>query len=63
MGACARRIHLGQLRREVLEQADVVVTPGAAYGASGEGYVRLSLTLTDDRLREAVRRIEEHVRL
>lgn len=47
----------------VLEQADVVVTPGAAYGPSGEGYVRLSLTVPDDRLEEAVRRIEERVRL
>jgi len=48
---------------QVLEQADVVVTPGAAYGACGEGYVRLSLTVPDDRLQEAVRRIEERVRL
>jgi len=47
----------------VLEQADVVVTPGAAYGPSGEGYVRLSLTVPDERLEEAVRRIEERVRL
>jgi LL-diaminopimelate aminotransferase len=49
--------------QQVLEQADVVVTPGAAYGPSGEGYVRMSLTLPDDRLQEAVRRIEERVRL
>lgn len=47
----------------VLEQADVVVTPGAAYGAAGEGYVRLSLTIADERLQEAVQRIEERVRL
>jgi LL-diaminopimelate aminotransferase len=48
---------------QVLEQADVVVTPGVAYGACGEGYVRLSLTVPDERLQEAVRRIEERVRL
>jgi LL-diaminopimelate aminotransferase len=48
---------------QVLDQAAVVVTPGAAYGAGGEGYVRLSLTVPDERLREAVRRIEERVRL
>jgi LL-diaminopimelate aminotransferase len=48
---------------QVLDQADVVVTPGAAYGAGGEGYVRLSLTVPDERLREAVQRIEERVRL
>jgi len=53
----------GSFTERVLEQADVVVTPGAAYGACGEGYVRLSLTVPDDRLHEAVRRIEERVRL
>jgi LL-diaminopimelate aminotransferase len=45
----------------VLERADVVVSPGNAYGPSGEGYVRLSLTVPDDRLYEAVRRIEASV--
>ena len=47
----------------VLEQADVVVSPGSAYGPNGEGYVRLSLTVAEDRLREAVSRIEEHLRV
>jgi LL-diaminopimelate aminotransferase len=42
----------------VLEQANVVVSPGTGYGASGEGFVRLSLTVPDDRLEEAARRIE-----
>jgi LL-diaminopimelate aminotransferase len=42
----------------VLEKAAVVVSPGPAYGPSGEGFVRLSLTVGDDRLSEAVRRIE-----
>jgi LL-diaminopimelate aminotransferase len=48
---------------QVLDQADVVITPGAAYGARGEGYVRLSLTVPDERLSEAVQRIEERVRI
>ena len=47
----------------VLEQAAVVVSPGSSYGPNGEGYVRLSLTLPDDRLREAVARIEQHLRV
>ncbi len=34
----------------VLDQADVIVSPGAAYGPSGEGYVRFSLTVPDERL-------------
>mgnify|MGYP003288313864 CR=1 FL=1 len=41
----------------VLDRADVVVSPGNAYGPSGEGYVRLSLTVPDDRLSEAMDRI------
>jgi len=45
--------------RELLERARVVVAPGSAYGPSGEGYVRFSLTLPDERLEEGVRRIRE----
>ncbi|HEY5262089.1 MAG TPA: LL-diaminopimelate aminotransferase [Solirubrobacteraceae bacterium] len=41
----------------VLEQASVVVSPGSAYGPSGEGWFRISLTTPDDRLAEAVERL------
>jgi LL-diaminopimelate aminotransferase len=43
----------------VLEQAAVVISPGGAYGASGEGYFRISLTTPDERLLEAVERIRQ----
>jgi LL-diaminopimelate aminotransferase len=46
----------------VLEEAAVVVSPGPAYGPSGEGYFRISLTVPDDRLKEAVGRIESSLR-
>jgi LL-diaminopimelate aminotransferase len=46
----------------VLEEAGVVVSPGPAYGPSGEGYFRISLTVPDTMLREAVRRIESSLR-
>ncbi len=42
----------------VLEEAAVVVSPGSAFGQSGEGFFRISLTVPDDRLEEAVDRIE-----
>jgi LL-diaminopimelate aminotransferase len=42
----------------VLEETGVVISPGGAYGASGEGFFRISLTTPDDRLIEAVERIE-----
>jgi LL-diaminopimelate aminotransferase len=41
----------------VLEQAAVVISPGSAYGPSGEGWFRISLTTPDDRLAEAVQRL------
>ena len=43
----------------VLEHAGVVISPGGAYGASGEGYFRISLTTPDDRLLEAVARLRQ----
>jgi LL-diaminopimelate aminotransferase len=46
----------------VLEEAGVLVSPGPAYGPSGEGFFRISLTVPDDRLEEAVRRIESSLR-
>ncbi len=45
----------------VLEEAAVVISPGSAYGASGEGFVRMSLTVPDDRLNEAAERIAKLV--
>ena len=41
----------------LLAEAGVVVGSGSAYGEHGEGYVRLSLTVPDERLAEAMERI------
>lgn len=41
----------------LLDEAGVFVAPGSGYGAHGEGYVRVSLTVPDDRLEEALGRI------
>jgi len=43
----------------LLDELAVVVTPGSGYGACGEGYVRLSLTLPDERLEEGLRRLSK----
>jgi len=42
----------------VLKQTGVVITPGSGFGKNGEGYVRFSLTVPSERLREAVDRIK-----
>ena len=39
---------------ELMEKAGVVVTPGASFGPSGEGYVRMALVLPPDKIAEAV---------
>jgi LL-diaminopimelate aminotransferase len=43
----------------VLEQAAVVISPGDAYGPSGAGFFRISLTAPEDRLLEAVERLRQ----
>jgi LL-diaminopimelate aminotransferase len=48
-----------QLCKTILNNADVVVTPGVGFGSYGEGYVRMALTVSQDRLKEAVDRIKK----
>jgi LL-diaminopimelate aminotransferase len=43
----------------LLERTGVLVAAGTAYGEYGEGFIRLSLTVPDERLREAMARIEK----
>ncbi len=45
----------------VLDQAGIVVTPGSGYGPSGEGYFRISLTIPEERVREAAERLKKHL--
>ena len=42
---------------ELMERAGVIVTPGASFGPSGEGYVRMALVLPPEGLRRAVEAI------
>lgn len=48
--------------RRALEQQGVVVLPGSAFGAGGEGFFRIALTVGPDRLREGVRRLGQILR-
>ena len=45
----------------VLEEAAVIISPGSMYGASGEGWFRISLTTPDERLSEALERMRTHL--
>ncbi|MFI4861769.1 MAG: aminotransferase class I/II-fold pyridoxal phosphate-dependent enzyme [Phycisphaerales bacterium JB063] len=41
----------------MVDQADVALTPGAAFGNRGEGYVRLALVENEQRIRQAMRQL------
>lgn len=42
---------------KLLKEADVVASPGAAFGPAGEGFLRLALVEKEDRIRQAIRQI------
>ena len=46
------------LAARLLEEIDIVVTPGSSYGKYGEGYIRLSLTTPDEQVEKGCRRLE-----
>ena len=46
----------------LIDATGVVVTPGVSYGARGEGYIRLSLTLADARVEEGLSRLAAFAR-
>ncbi len=46
-----------QFTSMLLDERDVVVTPGSGYGKYGEGYIRLSLTVQDDDLERGLERL------
>jgi LL-diaminopimelate aminotransferase len=45
----------------LLQKAHISLTPGHIYGQNGEGWIRLSLAVATERLREALGRLEEYV--
>ena len=57
--ANARRFTQDSVRfaYEILENAHVAVTPGAAFGANAEGYLRFSYAASQERIEEGLRRL------
>jgi LL-diaminopimelate aminotransferase len=52
----------GDYAARLVNETGVVLTPGASYGPAGEGYVRISLTVPDERLEEALARLSRFAR-
>ena len=48
----------GELADKLLYEANVFVTPGFIFGSKGEKYIRISLCATEEKLEEALKRIE-----
>ncbi len=59
--ACPEGIDSWGMFDRMLEQANVVITPGAGFGAAGEGYFRISAFNTLENVQEVCRRIEENL--
>ena len=43
--------------KKLLDEAGIAVTPGSGYGKEGEGFIRLSLTISDGRLEQGIDRL------
>ncbi len=52
-----------QLTERVLHEARVFITPGFIFGSNGNRHIRISLCAKDEKFREAVRRINEELRI
>jgi aspartate aminotransferase len=48
-----------EVAEKLLKEAHVAVTPGIAFGASGEDFIRISYATSIDRIREALERLEK----
>lgn len=51
-----------RISQEMLRQTGVVVVPGEAFGSEGEGFVRIALVESEERLKEAAKRIGRFIR-
>ncbi|HBM91224.1 MAG TPA: LL-diaminopimelate aminotransferase, partial [Rhodospirillaceae bacterium] len=43
----------------LLQKAGIVATPGNGFGQEGEGYIRFALTVSSERIKEALERMKK----
>jgi alanine-synthesizing transaminase len=53
----ASQMNSMEFAMKLLQDGDVVVSPGSGFGPAGEGFIRLALVENENRLRQAVRQI------
>ena len=54
--------HVEELTEHILHEARVFITPGFIFGTNGERYIRISLCAKEEKMQEALRRIEAALR-
>lgn len=57
--AVPRGFNSADFTAHLLSKAGIVTTPGVGFGKFGEGFIRMALTVDEERLKEAVKRIKE----
>ena len=48
---------------DLLDKVQIALVPGVTYGTAGKGYVRMSFTVDEEKLKETVRRIRHYVEI
>lgn len=48
-----------QMTDKLLYEKDVFITPGTVFGSNGEGYIRLSLCVSEENLKQVLQRVQE----
>jgi len=48
-----------ELCKRIVDEAQVLLSPGCAFGQSAKGYVRMCFAVSEDRLSEALDRLEK----
>lgn len=56
---CPKKTSSIKFAATLLEKANIVVTPGVGFGKYGEGYIRMALTVSKERISEAVMRLKK----
>jgi LL-diaminopimelate aminotransferase len=45
---------------KLLAKCGILVVPGSGYGPSGEGYIRMAITIPKERIAEAIKRLQKN---
>jgi LL-diaminopimelate aminotransferase len=59
--SCPKGVSSWQMFDKMLQEAQVVITPGSGFGSAGEGYFRISAFNTRENVEEVCRRLKEQM--